>query len=522
MRIDRRNASLCSRLDRLREFMEKRMSNRISRLCNVLLVFVLLNAVAVRCFSNEIKLEPGDSREEVIKKAVQVVPSPQQYAWQQYEVTAFIHFTVNAFTNKEWGDGTEDPKIFNPVKLDARQWMKALKDAGAKLVILTAKHHDGFCLWPSKYTEHSVKNSPWKDGKGDVVKEASEAAREFGLKFGVYISPWDRHEKSFGTAAYNDYYKNQVRELLTNYGEISEVWMDGACDWDHDNRCKDMPYDFPGIFKLVHELQPNAVIAIYGPDVRWVGNEGGRGRASEWSVVPERIEATAQDIGSIDKLMEAAKDGQKIKWYPAETDVSIRPGWFYHRAEDYMVKPPERLLDIYFDSVGANSVLLLNVPPDTNGLFSKFDVKSLKQFGTFVGKIFEKNLASGAAAEASASAGGGKNPSENITDGDNETYWTTDDGAESASVVFDLGGAKTFDVAMIQEYIKDGQRIEEFRLEAQDGSGWKEIARGTTVGYKRLLRFEPVTATKVRLTIDKSRIRPTLSSFGLYNSQKEG
>ncbi len=285
---------------------------------------------------------------------------------------------MNAFTDKEWGEGTESPSIFNPTQLDTRQWAKVCKDAGMKMIILTAKHHDGFCLWPSKYTEHSVKNSPYKDGKGDIVGELARACREAGLKLGLYLSPWDRHEPTYGdTEAYNRYYKNQLRELLTNYGEITEVWFDGA----KGPNAKNMEYDWNGYYALVHELQPKAVI-FNGPDIRWVGNERGYARESEWSVMNRNekpfdfIKATAKDLGSL----EALGTGNHLIWYPAETDVSIRPGWFYHAKEDDKVKSVERLLDIYFSSVGYNSVLLLNLPPDRRGLIHENDVQRLREF----------------------------------------------------------------------------------------------------------------------------------------------
>ncbi|MFA6449110.1 MAG: alpha-L-fucosidase [bacterium] len=488
----------------------------------LLVGFIIIFSLSGPTYAVEsIKLEPADTMDEIVMKAVQVTPSARQLEWQKIEFAAFLHFGVNTFTNKEWGDGAEDEKIFNPTKLDARQWVGALKDAGVGLVILTAKHHDGFCLWPSKYTEHSVKNSAWKDGKGDVVREVADAAREAGMKFGVYLSPWDRHEKTFGTPEYNTYYLNQLHELLTNYGEISEVWMDGACGVDLDPRCKSLKYDFDSMFKLVRTLAPNATIAIYGPDVRWVGNEAGKGRESEWSVVPDGFDALAQDIGSREKLLEAAKAGKTIKWYPAEVDVSIRTGWFYHKFDDFAVKSLDHLLDIYYDSVGGNAQLLLNVPPDNRGLFNAADVKVLKQLGKVIKETFKTNLALGSAAKSSSSCSCDLvDSAAKTTDGDTGTYWTTDDGVAAADIEYDLGAPKTFDVAMLQEYIKDGQRVEEFYIDALDGSDWKQIAGATTIGYKKLLRFNPVTARKVRLRITKSRIRPTISEFGLFVSKK--
>ncbi len=458
-----------------------------------------------------------DPRKALISRAANVRPSPQQLAWQELEFIAFIHYTVNAFTDKEWGDGTEDPAIFNPTELDVRQWVKTCKDAGMKMIILTAKHHDGFCLWPSRYTDHSVKSSPYKNGRGDIVGELARACRQAGLKLGLYLSPWDRHEPTYGdTEGYNRFYKSQLREILTNYGEVTEVWFDGAKGPD----AKDMEYHWDDYYAIVRELQPGAVI-FNGLDIRWVGNERGYARESEWSVMNRNeqpfgfINATQKDLGSLEALGKA----DHLIWYPAETDVSIRPGWFYHAREDDKVKSVEHLLDIYFSSVGYNSVLLLNLPPDKRGLIHENDVRRLREFRKVLDAIFDENLAAGA--RVTASNVKGNNPAfaaDKITDGDKETYWTTDDWTTTATVEFDLGAERTFNVAELAEHINIGQRIAEFALDVWDGGAWKEFARGTTVGYKRLLRFPDVTASKVRLRVLDSRVCPTLSGFGLYHA----
>ncbi len=440
-----------------------------------------------------------------------VKPTLQQLAWQEMEFIAFVHFTVNTFTDKEWGEGTEDPAIFNPSSLDARQWARVARDAGMKMIILTAKHHDGFCLWPSAFTDHSVKNSPWRKGKGDVVREASEACMEFGLKFGVYLSPWDRHEPSYGTNAYNQYYKNQLCELLTNYSEITEVWLDGAKGKD----AKDMEYDFDGYFSLVKKLQPNAVIAIMGRDVRWVGNEDGLARESEWSVIPKGVNMQAPDLGSRAYLNNAGE----LVWYPAECDVSIRPGWFYHASQDEKVKSLEHLLDIYYRSVGRNSVLLLNIPPDRRGLFHENDVARLKEFRSVLDETFAVNLAAGKPVTVSNVRY--DNPAysaSHITDGNADTYWTTDDSVRNASFEIDLGESETFDRIELGEYIRLGQRVESFAVEGLSGGAWRGIAEGTTIGYKRLMRIPEVTASKIRVTITDSRHVPMISGFGLYRA----
>jgi alpha-L-fucosidase len=458
-----------------------------------------------------------DPRKTLISRAANVCPSSQQLAWQELEFIAFIHYTVNAFTDKEWGDGTESPAIFDPTELDVRQWVKTCKDVGMKMIILTAKHHDGFCLWPSRHTDHSVKSSPYKNGRGDIVGELAAACREAGLKLGLYLSPWDRHEPTYGdTEGYNRFYKSQLREILTNYGEVTEVWFDGAKGRD----AKDMEYQWNDYYAIVRELQPDAVI-FNGPDIRWVGNERGYARESEWSVMDRNeqpfgfINATQKDLGSL----EALGEGDHLIWYPAETDVSIRPGWFYHAREDDKVKSVEHLLDIYFSSVGYNSVLLLNLPPDKRGLIHENDVQRLREFRKVLDAIFDENLAAGA--KATASNVKGNNPAfaaARIADGNKDTYWTTDDWTTTATIEFDLGAQRTFNVAELAEHIKIGQRIAEFALDARDGGGWKEFARGTTVGYKRLLRFDPVTTSKVRVRILDSRVCPTLSGFGLYHA----
>ncbi len=483
--------------------------------------YFVVDYVRVYDIVDETKSADDHKRKALIRQAANVRPSPQQLAWQELEFIAFIHYTVNAFTDKEWGDGTEDPAIFNPTQLDVRQWVKTCKDAGMKMIILTAKHHDGFCLWPSRYTDHSVKSSPYKNGKGDIVGELARACREAGLKLGLYLSPWDRHEPTYGdTEGYNRFYKSQLREILTNYGEVTEVWFDGARGPD----AKDMEYHWNDYYAIVRELQPGAVV-FNGPDIRWVGNERGYARESEWSVMNRNeqpfgfINPTQKDLGSL----EALGEGDHLIWYPAETDVSIRPGWFYHAKEDDRVKSVEHLLDIYFSSVGYNSVLLLNLPPDKRGLIHENDVRRLREFRKVLDAIFDENLAAGA--KAAASNVKGNNPTfaaEKITDGDKETYWTTDDWTTTASIEFDLGAERTFNVAELAEHIKIGQRISEFALDAWDGGAWKEFAHGTTVGYKRLLRFDPVTASKVRLRILDSRVCPTLSGFGLYHAPPLG
>ena len=497
-------------------------------------IFVLLPSVGfAQQERNHVALGRGEQLDAIVRKAANVVPSARQFAWQKLEFIAFIHFGMNTFMDQEWGKGTEDPRVFNPTDLDARQWVRVIKNAGMKLVIVTAKHHDGFCLWPSRYTDHSVKSSPWRGGMGDVVGDVAKACREIGLKFGVYLSPWDRHEKTYGDSpAYNEHFLNQLRELLTDYGEVSEVWFDGA-NGEGANGKKQV-YDWQAYYRLIRELQPKAVIAIMGPDVRWVGTESGYGRETEWSVVPdvtknlgsiaaasqqEQIDAAfvprdlmGEDLGSREKLASASA----LAWYPAETDVSIRPGWFYHESQDNLVKSPSKLIDIYYGSVGRNSVLLLNIPPDKRGRITDYDIKSLVGMKQILDQTFHVNLAADARVIATSELPA--HAAAAAVDRNTNTYWTTAAGVETAMLELDLMKEKTFDRAMLIENVAVGQRIESFRLEAFQDGAWKEFSRGTTIGYKRLLRFSVVTSQKVRLVIETSRTNPTLASFCLFKS----
>jgi alpha-L-fucosidase len=470
---------------------------------------------------------PDQTPEDILDTAANIAPTPNQLSWQEMEFTAFAHFGMNTFTDREWGEGMEDPTLFNPTGFDARQWARVFKEAGMRMIIVTAKHHDGFCLWPSRYTEHSVKKSPWHDGQGDVVGEVARACREAGLKFGIYLSPWDRHEPTYGDSpAYNRHFCDQLRELLSGYGEISEVWFDGACGEGPNG--KKQEYDWLSYYRVIRELQPKSVIFGMAPDLRWIGTETGYGRETEWSVVPVTIregpvaplaslddlfvpgDMTAEDLGSREKISLA----RALAWYPAETDVSIRPGWFYHAGEDAEVKTPEKLIDIYFSSVGRNSVLLLNVPPDKRGLIHENDTRSLIEMKRILDETFAVNLAEDA--EITATREKKSHGSAFILDPDKDTFWTTPDGVETASLEFSLPEPRCFDVALLQEEIRVGQRVEEFALEAWDGNSWRPFAAGTTIGYRRLLRFPEVTTGRVRLTIRKSRTSPTLSAFGLF------
>jgi alpha-L-fucosidase len=469
-----------------------------------------------------VKILPTDTVSELEWKAARVVPSERQLAWQALEFQAFVHFGMNTFTDREWGQGTEDPKLFNPTDFDAGQWVEAVKAAGIRGLIVTAKHHDGFCLWPSRFTDHSVKSSPWKGGQGDVVGEVAAACRKGGLKFGVYLSPWDRHEPSYGDSPrYNEHFKNQLRELLTNYGEISEVWFDGACAEGPNG--KRQVYDWEGYYALIRELQPGAAISIMGPDARWIGNEAGVTRESEWSVVPvvgfddlpdeknpggiAHLDAQAADLGSLERIAGVAKQGGRLIWYPGQVDVSIRPGWFYHAAEDDKVKTLDHLLDIYYTSVGGNAQLLLNIPPDKRGRIHENDAQTLKELGDRLRATFADNLAAKARISMIYY-------NQELIDGIDErgraTGYSKDCGIDFE---IDLGGPKKFNVAMMKEDIREGQRIEAFAFDVWEGNDWKEIAQGTTVGWKKLLRFPAVESSKVRVRVLKAR--GSLSPFSV-------
>lgn len=500
----------------------------------VILSTLLLPGIRISAQESELhnfaKVPENSSEAEVVNIAANLYPSARQLTWQKMELTTFLHFTLNTYYDQEWGHGTEDAARFNPVEFDARQWVSVCKDAGSKCVIITCKHHDGFCLWPSKFTDHTVAASPFMNGKGDIVRDVANACKEMGLGFGVYLSPWDRHEKTYGSEAYNEHFRNQLTELLTEYGPIAEVWFDGACGEGPNG--KKQIYDWASYYKLIRKLQPNAVIAIMGPDVRWVGTESGYGRETEWSVVPldladqdaiaagsQQLETkegfipagdmTAQDLGSRQVISKA----KNLIWYPSEVDVSIRPGWFWHESENDRVKTPEKLLDIYFSSVGRNSLLLLNIPPDKRGLIHENDVASLKVWRKAIDQIFADNKASKAVLVHDANKPGASFQS--LFDKNIDTYLQLRDN-DSRTLEFELGSDKTFDVLLLQEPIQNGQRIEKFRLEAFSNEKWTAVAKGTTVGYKRLLRFDPVTACRVRLVIEESRLEPNLAEFGLY------
>ena len=447
---------------------------------------------------------PADATvEQKVDMVSRLVPTPQQLEWQQMEFTAFLHFGMNTFTGNEWGHGTDSPELFNPSELDCEQWVKALKAGGFKMALLTAKHHDGFCLWPTATTEYSVKNSPWKDGKGDVVRELRDACEKYGMKFGVYLSPWDRNAVSYGDSpAYNKFFIEQLTELLSNYGEVHEVWFDGACGEGPNG--KKQEYDWTAILAKIRELQPKAVTAIMGDDVRWVGNEGGLGRETEWSatvIAPGSythkkeankalgLEEMSKDLGSRELVAKA----QEAYWYPSEVDVSIRPGWFYHAEQDEQVRSLANLVNIYYRSVGCNSVLLLNIPPDRRGLIHEVDVQRIKELSDYIGKTFATNY---------------------VEDG--TQMWKAEVGQSKEYNVKPGAMVNTF---LIQEDIAQGQRVEDFLVEVYSNGAWQYATEGTTVGYKRLLRFSDCQPEKIRVTLRGARATANISNVGLYYAE---
>ena len=422
------------------------------------------------------------------------VPSPRQLAWQRLGQYAFVHFGPNTFTDVEWGGGKEDPALFNPADFDARQWARAIKAGGFKGIILTAKHHDGFCLWPSKLSTHTVAQSPFRR---DVLKLVSEACRAEGLEFGVYLSPWDRNHPAYGTPEYNAVFAGMLREVLTHYGPVFEVWFDGA-NGEGPNG-KRQVYDWDLFVRTVRECQPKAVIfSDAGPDVRWVGNEAGVAGETCWSTIDRDRYHPGTPLYA--ELTEGKRGGRD--WIPAECDVSIRPGWFYHADQDARVKTPTELLDLWERSVGRNGSFLLNVPPDRRGRLADPDVAALKGFGDLRERIYGHDLAQGARSGASNGR---------VERG----VWTAALGTGDLTLAFP---AATFDRVELREPVELGQRVAAFSLEARVGSRWIEIGSGTTVGNRRIVRVPPTTADALRVRVTDSLAPPVLLSPALYST----
>jgi alpha-L-fucosidase len=450
------------------------------------------------------------------------VPNENQMRWQEMEYYSFVHFSLNTYTDQSWGYGNEDVNLFNPEKADCRQWARICKEAGMKGIIITAKHHCGFCLWPSKYTEYSVKNAPWKNGKGDMVREMADACKEYGLKLGVYLSPWDRNSKDYGKPEYITYFRNQLTELLTNYGEIFEVWFDGANGGDgyyggaNETRKIDRTtyYDWKNTYTLIRKLQPNIVIWNDGGDrgdLRWVGTEEGYVGETNWSL----LNATGEvEWGMLHFGLETGN-----AWVPAEVNTSIRPEWFYHPNEDSKVKTVPFLMETYYNSIGHNGSLLLNFPIMPNGLIHPNDEKAALEFAKAVKESFAVNLTENMKAEASNVRGNAKKFGAAMAiDNNKDTYWATDDNVTKASLTIDLGKPTLCNRFMVQEYIRLGQRVKAFTIEALVDGNWIEVTKATTIGYKRIIRFPSVRAMKVRFNITDSKSCPVISNIGVYNA----
>ena len=457
-------------------------------------------------------------------KPVGPVPSERQLTWHELDYYAFIHFNMNTFTDMEWGTGGESPEQFNPTELDARQWARVAKEAGMEGIIITAKHHDGFCLWPTKTTEHSVKNSPWKDGKGDLVKDLSEACAEFGLKFGIYLSPWDRNHADYGKPAYVADFHEQLRELLTNYGEIFEVWFDGANGGSgyyggaNETRKIDNKtyYEWEKTTAMVRELQPNAVIfSDGGPDIRWVGTEEGWANETNWSIM--RKDEIYPGWPRYVELRSGHEDG--THWLPAEVNTSIRPGWYYHPAEDHQVKSLSRLVRTYYESVGRNGNFLLNLPVDARGLVHETDVEHLMALKRQIDQDFAIELLKDAKVSASDERGGVTTfKASNVNDGNPRTYWATNDSVHSGSITFTFGKPTEVNRLLLQEHIPLGQRVKNFVLLAKKGDEWEEVDGQTTIGYKRILRFETVKAEEFRVLFLDAKGPLAISNIEMYRA----
>lgn len=452
---------------------------------------------------------------------IQPVPTAKQVAWQKLETYAFIHFGLNTFNDKEWGYGNSDVKTFNPKKLDCEQWARTLVAAGMKGVIITAKHHDGFCLWPTRTTDYCIRNTPYKNGEGDVVGELSQACKKYGLKFGVYLSPWDRHQASYGSPYYLKLYQRQLKELLSNYGELFEVWFDGANGGDgwyggaEESRTIDRRnyYNFPRIFEIVDSLQPNATIfGDGGPGCRWVGNENGFAGETCWSTIPSNT--VYPGFKDYKRLQFGWEDGDQ--WTPAECDVSIRPGWFYHEKEDSKVKTVEDLCDLYYKSVGHNATMLLNFPVDKDGLIHPIDSANAVNFHRKIRQELSVNLLKGITPKVDSQQG--KHIGKNITDGQYDTFWASKK-KKDANIEFQLGKPKSITRLMLQEYIPLGQRVKAFSIYYRQGKNWVRLdpkEETTTIGYKRILRFDKITTSGIRIVIDDAKGCPCINSVSAF------
>ncbi|RZK79880.1 MAG: glycoside hydrolase family 29 (alpha-L-fucosidase) [Pedobacter sp.] len=440
------------------------------------------------------------------------VPNKHQLTWQNMEYYMFIHFGPNTFTDKEWGHGDEDPKVFNPKKLDAGQWARTAKAAGMTAIIITAKHHDGFCLFPSKYSTHTVRESAWKDGQGDVLKELSAACKEYGLKFGVYLSPWDRNHPDYGTSKYNDVFANTLNEVHTQYGPIFEQWFDGAKGEGE----KKQDYDFQKFYAVVRKNNPQAVIfSDIGPDVRWMGNEKGIAGETNWSTLNTDGFGVGADAPPA-AVLNTGNEGGKY-WIPAEVDVSIRPGWFYSAATDDKVKTLKQLESIWNTSVGRNANLLLNVPVNRDGLIHPADSTRLMELRKFLDAAYKTNLAKGKNITG-VSTRGSNFVTKNLIDGNPDTYWSATENFENAEFTIDFVQPVEMNRIVLQEYLKLGQRTKSFAVLYWDGREYKVLDQQTTIGHKRILSFPTIKTSKLKFHFDKLAVPPAIAEVGVYKA----
>ena len=495
----------------------------MKRKLTLAVIISLLSSGLIAQEAVSVTLPDNPLREEVVRLATKVRPSYRQLDYQQREMLGFIHIGMNTFTGAEWGTGKEDPSLFNPSQLDADKWVKTFKDAGISGVILVAKHHDGFCVWPSKYTSHTVANSPWRNGKGDLVKEVADACRKYDMKLCLYLSPWDMHEKTYGTEAYNDYYIHQLEELLTGYGPVYLLWFDGA-GTTNDVSGVEMPFDWERIFRKARELQPDVLHSGNAPDIRWVGNEKGKGRETEWCVQginnTETLfgsltgyNPTLHNLGSIDDLMKK----KRLVWYPSRGGLPLRKGWFYNKRDDDNIKSLKYLVDSYFETIGQNANLLPNLSPDPTGRIPEKDANRLIQFGKIISRMKQTDYAKGATVKA-VSGWEGSTPSDVITDDTPFTSWHTPNGTTAAVAEVQLRQPAMINVIKLQENVRDfGQRVERFAIDVWTGNGWKEITQSTTIGFRKMLRLsKPITADKFRIRFTDARVSVSWGNLSMY------
>lgn len=477
--------------------------------------------------------------QKTARRASSVRPTPQQVEWQEMGVTTFIHFGMPTFKEEQdWGSGEEDPAEFNPSGFDPDQWVETCNEMGSGMLIFTAKHHDGFCLWPTDTTDHNISHSPWKDGEGDMVREVAEACRHGGIKLGLYLSPWDRHESSYGTPAYHDYFKAQLTELCTQYGDIAEFWFDGACGESafgvHQH------YQWPEYFEIIREYRPNALIANQGPDIRWCGTEAGLARGDEWSVYglntpPETFrnwhavtDAAKFEPGTDGMSQKGAapvadlktlSDRDHLFWYPAEVDYSLRMYWFWHPNHENHVRTSDQLMETYYKSAGRNAVLLLGLSPNREGRIPEFDVQRLREWRSILDDTFSHDQASQARVKTSSTAHGAN--AQPVVE-DDGCFWKAVNADRTPTIELSTPEPVTFNRVMLQEMITEGQQVENWKFDVKIDDRWVTMAGGGVIGHKRLFKLGTLTTSQVRLRLTETRGTPTIRRIGLFKADLGG